>query len=592
MDPLVTIVITSYNYGKHVGDAIASALAQSYRNVEVLVLDNASTDNSVEVVRSFTDERIRLVTRDENIGIQRNHNEGIKLAKGDFVVFLSADDMLLPTLVEDVLAYRHTHPDIDIVYTSAIIMDPDKNFTMYFDQPSFDGAESYYGRNEFASLLTRDSAMYLPTILFPRAIFEELGPMNETLEIVLDYEYGIRMASAGKRFGFLARPGALIRFHGENRSGVKNFVKTGKQIREFCQLLKWYTAPKYHQQLAGWRHELSAMIDLKIREFQGPFPQEFAEQLPAFQSMIDEARASIALVPDVSDNVLAGRGKISVIIPFTGRIGGLQRTLESLHAQDYGNWEGIVVVDSAFDPGDVVKVMGLSEKVRVSKLRSCHGFSHARNLGAGGVSGEIVAYLDEDNRFENGYLRTLATAFADRSVNVTLASSRVLIAQANGESVTAVPAVREEVSPAVSRVSNRVPLNSVAHRRSCFPTVGTFNRAMGILEDWEFLLRLNASYAFTPIDSSVDICVRVMPFDHPVYGRRDGIRWSEYASMVGQIHKVFAPRSTTEASAQAAYMNSLESVINRGIAGYADANQLAAFVFGVSGMTVAAATNA
>ncbi|MEO9170189.1 MAG: glycosyltransferase [Candidatus Baltobacteraceae bacterium] len=593
MNPLVTIVITSYNYGSCIGDAIRSALDQTYKHIEVLVLDNASTDNSVEVVRSFTDARIRLVTRPETIGIQRNHNDGIKEAKGDFIVFLSADDMLLPTLVEDVLDYRAKHPDIDIVYASAIIMDGEKHFSGYFDQPSFDGAETYYGRHEFASLLTRDSAMYLPTILFPRHVFEELGPMNETLEIVLDYEYGIRMASAGKRFAFISRPGALIRFHGENRSGVKNFVKTGKQIREFCSLLTWYTEPKYHQQLAGWRRELEAMVENKIREFQTPFPQEFALQQGELQPLIDTARASIAAVPAIGDAVLRGEGVISVVMPFSGRIGPFQRSLLSLQAQNYDRWEAVVVADSTFDPSDVIAHMGMSEKVRVSSLRSRHGINHARNLGIGGATGEIVAYLDEGNCFAPEHLTTLAAAFARPSTQVTIASSRLVITSAKDEALVAVPIASGTRAAPVSRVSNRLPLNAVAHRRSCLSAAGgSFNRQLGVLDDWEFLLRLSAGFAFTPVESTVDTCVRVVPLDHPVFGRRDTRGWTEFGSLVNDIHKAYPAHDAAEAAAQAQYAAGLQAIINRGVAGYGSPDEIAEFALGVLGMTPATVATA
>ena len=156
--PLVTIVITSYNYGKYVADAISSALSQTYRNIEVLVCDNASTDNSLEVIRSFSDERLRVIARTENVGIQRNHNDAILEARGDYVVFLSADDMLLPTLVEDVLDYRRLHPDIDIVYASVCIVNKDLTVAEYFDHQQFDAADSYTGRNEFANLLSAIAA--------------------------------------------------------------------------------------------------------------------------------------------------------------------------------------------------------------------------------------------------------------------------------------------------------------------------------------------------------------------------------------------------------------------------------------------------
>ncbi|HTX59641.1 MAG TPA: glycosyltransferase, partial [Verrucomicrobiae bacterium] len=207
-DPLVTIVIASYNYGEYVGAAVRSALAQSYRNVEVLVLDNASTDDSLAVVRAVSDDRLRVVEQPHNVGIQRNHNDGIRHSTGDYVIFLSADDMLLPTLVGDLLAYRAANRHVDIVYASAAIMNKTGRIIEYFDHPALDGADAFERRNEFANLLTRDNCAYFPATLFPRSVFEELGYLDEELEVLLDYEYDLRMSGAGKLFGFFAKPEA------------------------------------------------------------------------------------------------------------------------------------------------------------------------------------------------------------------------------------------------------------------------------------------------------------------------------------------------------------------------------------------------
>jgi glycosyltransferase involved in cell wall biosynthesis len=579
-EPLVTIVITSYNYAAYVESAVRSALSQSYKKLEVLVLDNASTDNSLEVIRSIHDERLRVVARPENIGIQKNHNDGIRQATGDFVLFLSADDQLLPTLVEDLLEYRRVHPDIDIVYASAIIASQSGELINYFDHPSFDGAESYYGRNEFASLLTRDSCMYLPTILFPRAIFDELGMLDESLEIVLDYEYGIRMASAGKRFGFMARPGAIIRFHGENRSGVKSFVGSGKQLREFSTLLERYSKPKYRQALAGWRAELMKMIDTKIKEFADFFPAEFEAQRPQNDPFVHRARESVAEVPDASDESLSGHARISVIIPFNGRVGFLQRALRSLQAQTYDNWEAIVIVDRAADPSDLIRLMALEDRVRVSRLRSLQGVSAARNLGLGGVAGEIVAYLDDDNRFAPDYLSVVAEAFRDPLTHATIANSRVLITREDGAVfLTADLPTRADVS----NVSNVVPLNAIAHRRSALAAIGRFHPGMTAMEDWEFLLRLNRVNRLKPIDATVEICVNALPGEHHLFGRRDNNGWNEVMSRIADIHRAYQPRSQSEEAARNVYMASLEKIVNRGMAGIGKPDEMLAFVLGVDG---------
>lgn len=591
MDPLVTIVITSYNYGAHVGDAVRSALTQTHRNLEVLVLDNASTDDSVAVVEGFAgDPRLRLIVQDQNVGIQRNHNDGLRLARGEYVLLLAADDVLLPTAVEDILAYRRAHPDVDMVYASVAVMDRDGKINYYFDHPSFDGAASYVGRNELASLLTRDNNMYLPTMLFPKAMLEELGYMDESLEIVLDYEYGLRIAAAGKKFGFFSKPEALIRFHGENRSGVKNFVKTGKQLREFSILLERYTQPQYHDVLAGYGPLLLAMINRKVAEIQAPFPADFAAMRPELEPLVKRAIASISAVPSISARTLGGEGLISVVLPYSGRMGPLQRALASLAAQDYPHWEAVLVADQTHDPSGLIAAMGLSDRVRVAQTsRTSSGPGRARNLGLMNARGEIVAYLDDDNRFELGYFAALARAFADPVVNVTVGRSRLAVLADNGDAYT-VEETELGLAPdgGVSYVSPYLPLDAVAHRRVCVSPAGLlFHPQLMVLEDWEFLIRLNKQYAFTPLETPACVlCAELLLPGGQLFGRRTSAQWSEFATRVQDVYNGHPARSPAENQQRAAYAASLQQVIQRGMNGLGNPIEIVAFVLGLCGATV------
>lgn len=94
MTPPVSICIPLFNAEEHIAETLESAFAQSFENIEVIVVDNASTDRSVEIVRSFDDERLTLHQNDENIGAERNFNRALGLARGDFVKLLCSDDVL------------------------------------------------------------------------------------------------------------------------------------------------------------------------------------------------------------------------------------------------------------------------------------------------------------------------------------------------------------------------------------------------------------------------------------------------------------------------------------------------------------------
>jgi len=114
--PLVTVIITTYNYAHTVGLAIDSALGQNYPELEVLVVDNASTDATPELAARYAaDPRFRYIRNETNIGMVPNHNKGLRESRGEYVLFLSADDFLLPGHISRSYWYLREHPEVDVL---------------------------------------------------------------------------------------------------------------------------------------------------------------------------------------------------------------------------------------------------------------------------------------------------------------------------------------------------------------------------------------------------------------------------------------------------------------------------------------------
>mgnify|MGYP002367136581 CR=1 FL=1 len=98
MTPCVSIIIASYNKEKYIGETINSVIKQTYTEWELIIIDDFSTDQSVDVISGFlTDARITLIKNDRNRGANHSRNSGIKTARGKYVLFLDADDILAPT---------------------------------------------------------------------------------------------------------------------------------------------------------------------------------------------------------------------------------------------------------------------------------------------------------------------------------------------------------------------------------------------------------------------------------------------------------------------------------------------------------------
>ena len=101
---LVSVCVPVYNAERWLAGALESAVAQTYEELEIVVADNASTDASAEIASGFDDPRIRVERSGVTIGAVANHNRAIRLSHGAYVKFLHADDLLLPTCVEEMVA--------------------------------------------------------------------------------------------------------------------------------------------------------------------------------------------------------------------------------------------------------------------------------------------------------------------------------------------------------------------------------------------------------------------------------------------------------------------------------------------------------
>ncbi len=113
--PKVTVVIPVYNREKYVGDAIDSILAQTFTDFELLVIDDGSTDGSVEIARSYRDPRLRLECNETNWGVPKTRNKGIQLARGEYLAFLDSDDWAYPERLAKQVIFLDSHPNYTAV---------------------------------------------------------------------------------------------------------------------------------------------------------------------------------------------------------------------------------------------------------------------------------------------------------------------------------------------------------------------------------------------------------------------------------------------------------------------------------------------
>lgn len=130
-NPKVTVLMPVYNAEKYISEAIQSILNQTFRDFEFLIINDGSTDSSVEIIESFKDERIRLVHNEKNMNLVPTLNRGLELAQGEYVARMDADDISYPTRLEKQVEYMDKNPEIGICGTWIEFFDAGKGIQKY-----------------------------------------------------------------------------------------------------------------------------------------------------------------------------------------------------------------------------------------------------------------------------------------------------------------------------------------------------------------------------------------------------------------------------------------------------------------------------
>jgi len=185
----VSIVIPSYNTGKYVQESIESALNQTYQNIEVIVVDDGSTDNSLEIIKKYS-ERIKIIIK-KNGGTASALNVGIKEMSGDWFKFLSADDVLYPNAIEDLISETKKFPNSKkIIYYS--------DFDWIDSNGKITGTYIYRNRNNLSQFdqnvtLLRGFYGNVNSSLIHKESFDKYGLWDEKIKFASDYELWLRL---------------------------------------------------------------------------------------------------------------------------------------------------------------------------------------------------------------------------------------------------------------------------------------------------------------------------------------------------------------------------------------------------------------
>jgi glycosyltransferase involved in cell wall biosynthesis len=223
MLPLVSIVIPSYNHERYLKAAIDSILGQDYPRIELIVIDDGSTDGSPAILKTYG-SRFHWEIQ-PNQGQVATLNRGWHMARGDILGYLSADDLLLPAAVSTAVHCLSQNPDAVLSYSDFNLIDPNSAVVRRVRTPEFD----------YRDMLTKMVCHPGPGAFFRRWAFEKAGTWHTGFMQMLDYEYWLRLGLHG-RFVRIPEVLAAYRVH----SGSQSFASTRIKPDEPIEIIEAY----------------------------------------------------------------------------------------------------------------------------------------------------------------------------------------------------------------------------------------------------------------------------------------------------------------------------------------------------------------
>ena len=234
-----SIITPSYNQGKYIEDTIRSVLNQNYTNFEHIVLDNKSTDNTINILKKY--DHLKWKSEKDN-GQTNAINKGLKIASGDIIGYLNSDDMLLTGAFEFIENYFKNNKNIDLIYGNCILTDTEGRIIKNRKSEEFNLSRLLY---------LGYSYIQQPSTFFRKSIVEDVGYFDESLKYVMDYDYWIRAAKNGKVLKYIDKDLSLMRIHRE----AKTFTENKEMFKEAFSVSKKYGGNKlvrYHFHYIFW----------------------------------------------------------------------------------------------------------------------------------------------------------------------------------------------------------------------------------------------------------------------------------------------------------------------------------------------------
>jgi glycosyltransferase involved in cell wall biosynthesis len=272
--PLVSVVIPSYNHEKFVSEAIESVLGQDFHDLELIIVDDASTDASRQIIQKYAveDPRVRVILHETNCGVAKTCNDGIAVAKGKFLAVTASDDVWVKDKLSKQLAVLESDEDL-VVWTEAEIIDESGQPVGSTWSELKTGALAKQTGDFFHDLLGRWESLIPSTMLFKRANLGDIR-YDESLRYTNDYKLNLELA-AKYAFYRIPEPLTQYRIHESNTCGIREYQGEARRVnlQEIIMVLEYA--------LSQWHHQMSAEAKATVFMTLAPYYYELGQSRKA-----------------------------------------------------------------------------------------------------------------------------------------------------------------------------------------------------------------------------------------------------------------------------------------------------------------------
>jgi len=464
--PKVSVIVASYNYAQYIREALDSVLGQTYENLEVVVVDDGSMDNSVTVINEYVkrDPRIRLYQHPGGVnrGLPATVKLGLENSQGEFVAFCESDDVWESTHLEEKIRLVMRNRNAPNIIINDIMPFGDENRTRAATAVAEERMRILANeRNEVSALDFREKNLIctFSCCMVRRSILKSCD------------------------FDGVPRPANLDWW----------------LWRQICCGNPIYVV---HDKLTRWRMHQSFMAresaDSIARQ------REFLTKMDAIL-VRRNPKAAEQLIPlvreferyELRDGCLYEQGKpaanqpfFSVIMPTYNRKSCIARAIDSALAQTYSNFELIIVDDGSTDGTEKFLRDKYATEISARKIRyrqkKNSGVCKTRNVGLKMAKGDWIAYLDSDNELCAFHLEVFARAIMASPAYQNFYARQIY---ENARKIVGKPFDLRELMKA-----NYIDLGVYVHRRSLIDELGAFDENMTRLVDWELIVRQTKKY--------------------------------------------------------------------------------------------------